>query len=182
MARVMNCSTKPMAVRVRGKDPSTSGQMEVRWPAPAITLPPRAPVTLRDGQATLLVERWGKAGIILIGDDETDEAALLRGMTARYNMLLARCTAYRDDQARRRAAGLEIRLPTAAERAMRAEMKVLGDEVVARDPLVREALPAPIGPGEASMESMTEALREFGIDPKAASIPGLDDLTEEPAF
>src|SRR5206468_1592647 len=74
---VMHCAKKPLTVQLPARAPVISGTTEFRFPAPTRSLPPREAVTLPDETGKIVLERWGRMGLIEVQPGADPKAALL---------------------------------------------------------------------------------------------------------
>ncbi len=173
MATAINCTNEVRHVRLRGRNPTVVGPNETRWPPRVVAFPVREPVTVSEADAEVIVERWGRGGIVVLQADESIEDGILRGLKIRYDALLRVLTAYRETQAARKAGGLEVMLPREHHRKALAEMNAIHAEMLERDPVLKASLPA-VKP-ETVPDPVARELAAFGITPEAAPmVPGVE--------
>jgi hypothetical protein len=174
--RLLWCGAQPMVCQVPARPPTVVGSEEKVWPPRNVTLLSRQVIDLPEMAAKPILERWAIAGVVEVPVGADERELLLQGMQKRHDTLVKRIQEYREQQARNRAAGAEIRLPRAQDRAILKEIKALQAEIAAMDPVMSEALPN-VKPAEVGTDPVADELRSFGIAPAAIVVPGteLDD-------
>ena len=162
--QVMHCAKKPLTVQLPARVPVISGTTEFRFPAPTRSLPPREAVTLPDETGKIVLEKWGRMGLIEVAPGTDPQAVLLEGLQKRHYALAALLTQYRELQAVNRAAGVPIQLPKAHHRAAMKEMNELAAEIAALDPVMHAELPT-LKPEQVKDPILAE-LEAFGLAPE----------------
>lgn len=175
--QLLNAQTKPLMAPVQNRVPTIVANAEIRWPPKLLTLLPGEPITVSDEDGGRLLERFGAAGLVCIGDqtvpdvpaDETVAQAFQRAQVKRHDFLARQLRDYREDQARRKAMGTEIQLPREYHRAMLKELKALEKIILAGDPILAGEFKEMHPRETVESDPLKDELRAFGIPPEAAS-------------
>lgn len=203
--KLISVMGQTMCCKAPGRPPFISGNEEMRYPPRSVIVPsavqyvgtgPKARIVIsdpilvhdvRDADGEVVLERYGRAGIIALQPDEAPEDGLVRALTVRLDYLRLVLSMYREQQAARQASGLEILLPRPHHREFFKEQRIIqghlaNDEVLTADLGFGFTRPA----GQTVEDPMANELRAMGMDPSAApmlprGISSLMDMEEAPA-
>jgi len=139
---------------------------ELILPNRLVHIPSGVPITVKDEDGTLILERFGVSGIVAQRDGESDEDMLWRAKETRYNFLVRHLTNYRQLVNSQLASGSPVPLPTPEMRALNAEYGRLSKEILANDPVLKAALPT-VEP-QPIADVMGEELASFGVGKRVA--------------
>jgi len=180
--QIVNGTAQLIAARVPGRPPTVMGQTEMVWPPKTILLPPQEITQVTDAEGAKILERFGPAGVVELVAGQTLDDALGVARQARYDFLAHQLNNYKEEQAARKAMGLELRLPRTHHRVMMKELTALEKLVTENDPILQGTfLPKNTAPIQDPLQRELEAM---GIPASAGSalpfeaqgLPGLEIL------
>lgn len=185
--RLVSAIPQALCCSVTGRKPYVMGMEEMRFPPKGVVVPnaiafrqkgrvfelvrtdPIPVLDVTEADAEIVLEKYGRAGIVAVKPDEELEDALVRAMTLRLDFCRMELTAYREQQAVRQAGGLEILLPRNHHRQYLREMRTLQVELAADDVLTSDIGAGFIRKADQPLEDpMASELQAFGISREAA--------------
>jgi len=120
--------------------PLQFGAEEWVLPNRQVLLQPRAVTEVSDRDATTILERFGRSGVVEVRGDRVD--AERRAKRLRYDFLVRQIHEYQNFVRAQNAAGAPVVMPRPELYEMLAEYEALKTEILATDPVLSTVLPS----------------------------------------
>jgi hypothetical protein len=168
-----------LRAKVPGKAPLRLGPEEMVFPPRQVDIPPGKPITLGEAEGACVMARYGGSGLVEVPEGATPdqiEGYLEAAQRLRYGHLRRQIDDYQLQQQERQATGGAVRLPNENVRAMYREAKKLGNELIAKDEILKDVLPKVEGEGQPApdVDPIKYELEQMGISGEAVKMqPGV---------
>lgn len=139
--QILNPTKQTMIVPISARKPFQYSDQELVFPPMTVKLEPGVPLDVRDEDGDRLLERWNRQGLVEVKRGEPIEEATRRGLQARLEHFTRVIMEFRQEQALRKAGGIELMIPKPHLRAILIEMKELKKTLVETDPVMLELMP-----------------------------------------
>ena len=159
--QLLNPAKVPLTAPIGSRRPFQYSDQELVFPSPTVCFLPGEPMEVKDEDGERLLERWKYQGLVEVKRGEPLTEATERGLRARLEHFTRVLMGFRQEQAFRKAQGLELLIPKPFLRDILIEVRDLKKDLLENDPVMTEALPT--FEDEAIKDPLAAELEQLGI-------------------
>lgn len=159
-------------MRLPSKRPIVQGTGEMVFVAPQLKVAFGEPFEVSEAAGEMLLKRWRRRGLALVGAGMSDDQALAEARQTRRTYLQAIVNDFRTSNARCKASGIEVSLPKQVHLDALRELKFLADKLTSEE---KELMDLSQPRGEGVQDLALSEMGALGLTPQTAPlVPGVE--------